>query len=394
MRTCARTLPIIAAAIVAILAVAFSLHSLSETGASLPVGSDHNPVVALPDTAPAPQPDVQPASRPETKLVIYTGPVEHIFFHPLIAYPERAFDNDSLSRGYDDWFTTVPEFRMILDALYRHNYLLIDVRDLFDEETAGGRTTLIRRDLLLPEGKKPLILSIDDMNYYEYMRENGNVYKLVLDPAQRVASYAVTPQGQELIAYDNEIVPILDAFVQDHPDFSWQGAKGIIALTGYEGILGYRTNDRTSPAYEQEKEGALQVVRRLKETGWTFASHSWGHLDMAKVSYNTFVRDTQRWKDEVEPLIGPTTIYVYPFGSQVPPGDPKFPYLLSAGFRILCSVGPSPYQPQSGSHAIMERRHIDGLALRTQRRMLLHLFDADEVIDRRSRPTDPSAQKG
>ena len=30
-----------------------------------------------------------------------------------------------------------------------------------------------KKSLKLPKGKKPLILSIDDMNYYEYMRGNG-----------------------------------------------------------------------------------------------------------------------------------------------------------------------------------------------------------------------------
>ena len=38
------------------------------------------------------------------------------------------------------------------------------------------------------------------------------------------------------------MVPLIDSFVKEHPDFSYKGAKGIIALTGYNGILGYRTD--------------------------------------------------------------------------------------------------------------------------------------------------------
>mgnify|MGYP000718429092 FL=1 len=34
------------------------------------------------------------------------------------------------------------------------------------------------------------------------------------------------------------MVPLIDRFVEEHPDFSYRGAKGIVALTGYNGILG------------------------------------------------------------------------------------------------------------------------------------------------------------
>ena len=51
-----------------------------------------------------------PASQPAEDLVLYKGAVEHIFFHPLIAYPERAFRHDSEERGFNDWCITVPEF--------------------------------------------------------------------------------------------------------------------------------------------------------------------------------------------------------------------------------------------------------------------------------------------
>lgn len=71
------------------------------------------------ETGSAPQrtpqePGSRPPATPERDLVPYTGPVEHIFFHPLIAYPELAFDGDPMARGYDDWFVTVQEFHKIL----------------------------------------------------------------------------------------------------------------------------------------------------------------------------------------------------------------------------------------------------------------------------------------
>lgn len=316
----------------------------------------------------------------QQQLVVYDGPIPHLFFHPLIAYPELAFDGDRMAQGYDDYFVTVSEFNKILASLYKNNYLLVDMDSIFATREENGSRVLQRKELRLPPGKIPLLISIDDLNYYQYMLKNGNVHKLVLDDKGNIATLSVSPQGEQIIASDNEIVPILDRFVDSHPDFSWQGAKGIIALTGYEGILGYRT-DADSPTREEEKRAVLPVVKRLKETGWSFASHGYGHLDAAKVGYSRFVQDTRRWKNEVEPLIGPTNVYIYPYGSKVLPKDAKFRYLLEAGFNVLCAVGPAEYLQSTPQYAMMDRRHIDGIALRHQRSRLLDFFDADEVID-------------
>lgn len=333
--------------------------------------------------------DSADARATEQELVPYDGPVEHIFFHPLIPYPERAFDGDSLSQGYDDWFVTVPEFKEILEALYRNDYILIDIRDLYEIRKQDGKTEVERRSLRLPQGKKPLILSVDDLNYYDYMRENGNASRLVLDGNGEVAAESVDLSGEKVVSRDNEVVPIVNAFVQEHPDFSFRGAKGIIALTGYQGILGYRTDRLTSSGYGEERAEAMQVVQRLKDTGWSFASHGYGHLDAARISYAVLTRDTERWKREVEPLVGPTPLYVFPHGSRVPSADPKFRYLEQAGFRVFLSVGPRPYLEIARDHILMDRRHVDGLALRTQRSLLLDLFDANQVLD----PVRPPRQR-
>lgn len=219
------------------------------------------------------------------------------------------------------------------------------------------------------------------------MIQNGNVSKLIVDGQRRIAAESQTNSGQTHIDYDNEIVPIVDEFVKAHPDFSLDGAKGVLALTGYEGIPGYRTQKRNAPGFEIEKEEALKVVEALKADGRSFASHGWGHLDARKTSLDRFVQDTQRWKDEVETLIGPTSVYIYPYGSSVLPREPKFQALLDSGFTMLCSIGPEPYIQFRSDSIMMDRRHIDGIALRGQSKRLSGLFDASEVIDPvRSRP--------
>ncbi len=314
------------------------------------------------------------------ELVEYKGAVKHIFFHPLIIYPEKAFDGDYLSQGYNDWFVTVKEFKKIIESLYQKGYMLVDINYTFDAAEINGRKMLRQKNLMLPKGKKPLIISIDDLNYYEYMIDNGNAHKLIIDDDGIVKTYSKDKNGQSVISNDNDIVPILDDFVNEHPDFSLEGAKGIIALTGYEGILGYRTNNFESLTYENEKKEAINLVNRLKNTGWTFACHGYGHLDADKIDISRLKRDTNRWKSEVETLIGPTSVYIYPFGSTVNYADPKFKFLMDSGFDVFCGVGPETITEYKKDCIITERRPIDGISLHYAKR-LADLFDCNEVID-------------
>lgn len=326
------------------------------------------------------QPPTLPSAE-DKDLVTYTGRVEHIFFHPLIAYPKRAFDGDSMTRGYNDWFVTVSEFNKMIDALYKDNFILIDVRDMFELKQVNDKTVVVKKTLKLPKGKKPLILSIDDMCYYPYMLQNGNVSKLIVDNSGKIATESKNDQGQTVISYDNEIVPILDQFVAAHPDFSFHGEKGMINLTGYAGVLGYRTNELNSPNYETEKADALKVIAALKADGWTFASHGYGHLDDANISLARFEEDTDRWLKEVEPLTGETPVYVYPFGSRPETNSAKWQYLIQKGFHVLCGVGPTTYVEWTSSALMMDRRHMDGIALHEQPKTLMDLFDPEQIID-------------
>ena len=332
----------------------------------------------------------QQAQEAEKTLVPYNGPIEHIFFHPLLAYPSLTFDGDVDSNGFNQYFVTVSEFKKIINQTYANNYILINENALYEEKVEDGKTVLVPKELKLPANKKPLILSVDDVNYPDYKSTNGMISKLILDADGKVATYSVSPRGEDVISHDNEIIPIIDAFIAEHPDFSFQGAKGILALTGYYGILGYNTNKLDAPSYPEERQTALKIIERLKETGWTFASHGYSHLDARAESYESLEQDTLRWKKEVESLIGPTNIYIYPFGSSVLPGNPKFQFLLDQGFNFLYSVGPTPYLKASTNYVMMDRRHIDGIALYNQGAILKNLFDAKSVLD----PVRPPLKAG
>lgn len=74
-----------------------------------------------------------------------------------------------------------------------------------------------------------------------YMDGDGFATKLVVDDEGKVRNEYVEDDGSISVG-DYDMVPLIDRFVEKHPDFSYRGAKGIVALTGYNGILGYRTD--------------------------------------------------------------------------------------------------------------------------------------------------------
>ena len=379
-----------------------------------------SPADNAPAETPVPEPEPEPEPEPYTILdptvmpeggsrdgvtyTAYDGIVEHLFFHPVVAYPELAFDGDAQSDGIDDYMVTADEYRKILQSVYDRGYVLVDIADVWSEVTGeDGQPTMVRNTLYLPEGTKPLILSFDDTNYYEYMLSNGFTHKLILGEDVKIASWGLDPQGQEVISRDLDAIPILDKFVEEHPDFSPFGAKGCLSLTGYEGILGYRTQTDTkswTQAQEANRQKEIDAVKpiiaELKRTGWTFGSHTWGHIRLGTKSLESIQADTQRWFDEVGSLVGPTTILFYPHGERPDGNDwqntgPVFQYLQSQGFRVFCSVGINSfsYIKQDICAVICDRLHPDGTTLRGSDKVLSwysQFYDARDIIDLQVRP--------
>lgn len=318
----------------------------------------------------------------QDSFVPYEEPVRHVFFHSLVVDTALAFDGDSMSNGYNYWMTTVDEFKRMLEELYKNDFVLIDIHELCTEEAdAEGNLTLKANAPLVPEGKKPLVLSVDDVNYYDYMQEDGFARKLLLDENGDVKNLYIDSEGNELIG-DYDVAPILDSFVKEHPDFSLRGAKGVLALTGYEGTLGYRTNDPESPTLEQDKAAAKAVAERLKETGWHFAVHGWGHRDAKTITVSHLKQDTNRWMEEVGSLIGDTDIYIYPYGSEIDYEGEKLAYFLEEGFRYFCGVWTKPFVSVQDTYVRQTRCNLDGFNMITRPESLADLFEVDKVVDK------------
>ena len=68
--------------------------------------------------------------RYEESLVSYSGPVEHVFTHCLIAYPEICYSSPEMMKSLDTDCLTPKEFTKIIQSLYDQGYILIDINSL------------------------------------------------------------------------------------------------------------------------------------------------------------------------------------------------------------------------------------------------------------------------
>ena len=332
--------------------------------------------------------------------------VTHVFYHILIKDPAKAFDGDYKEADYNQVMTTIDEFNKITQTMYDKGYVMVSIKDMATVNEDGSMSP---GEILLPEGKIPFVLSQDDVCYYHYMDGDGFASKLIVDDDGKIRNEYIEDDGSVSVG-DYDMVPLIDRFVEKHPDFSYRGAKGIVALTGYNGILGYRTDIsyETRPAdldankvewlnahpdfsLDKEREGAKKVADAMKNEGWLFASHTWGHQNIAQISLEQLQADTQKFKDNVDPLIGGTDIIIFAFGtdltSQEDYSGDKFEYLKSVGYNYYCNVDSSKYFVQIRDRYLRQgRRNLDGYRMYYNPDLLEDLFNAKDVFDP-GRPT-------
>ena len=336
--------------------------------------------------------------------------ITHVFFHTLIKDTEKAFDGDENEAGYNQVMTTISEFNSIISQMYERGYVMVSLHDMCEVAEDG---TVTKKEIRLPEGKIPFVLSQDDVSYYHYMVGDGFASKLIIDENGDVKNTYIEDDGSTSVG-DYDMVPLIDAFVREHPDFSYHGHKGIVALTGYEGVLGYRTDEvyRTreegrvtkyqqafldaNPDFDWDSEvaQATAVADAMKAEGWEFASHTWGHINPLGYGYDATVQDTERWQSNVAPIVGDTDVLIFAFGADINDWTPYtqdneyFTYLKQQGFSIYCNVdGSQQSWVQFGDDYMRQgRRNLDGYRMYYNPELLTDLFDVDQAWDD-ARPT-------
>lgn len=351
----------------------------------------------------------------DSQLVRYPdmNAVTHVFFHSLIVDAQRAFDSDYTNAGYNQYMTTIDEFIAMMEEMYKRGFVLVSPYDVAYEVTDAQGTRFVYGDLRLPEGKKPFIMSQDDVNYYGYMigeNDGTNEIPAFADPtgdgfATRIV---IGDDGYPTCEYmdaqgnitfgDYDLVPVLERFIQEHPDFSYHGARAVLGVTGYEGVFGYRTKPSYEAAmgqaaYQKEVEDAKAVAQCLWDHGWILASHSYGHPAYGNIEADRVAADSDKWERTVQPVIGDCDIILYPNGSDVAGTEEytfdnaKFRTLYEDGYRYFFNVDGSLYWHQLGNNYYRGgRRNLDGYRMYYGPNMLDDLFDVADIFDP-ARPT-------
>ena len=334
----------------------------------------------------------------DLEKVNVTTTLENIYTHCLIAFPEINFASMSTYRKCGDDCLTPNEFRYLLGRLYELDYIIVDANLFYDAEN-----DTFNRYLNLPKGKKPLIFTFDDVTYDSRKMGNGMVDKLIVDEDGYVCTYTKHKNGSVVVSYDNELFPIINSFVREHPDFTFRGARGTLFFTGFDGICGYRTQsepvDNAEAALKLDRQSEIAqakvVIEALRDEGWTFGSHSYHHWHLPRQSSAAIRRDTNMWLEEVGAIVGETTLYCWPFGDHT--NDDKnirknedHKFLFDSGFKFFFGCGSARYisNELDGLGIFSDRKGVTGNVLyyiemeyKSYLRDYLYLIDPDKMWD-------------
>ncbi len=335
-------------------------------------------------------------------MVAWSDPtkVPNLSFQLLIADTNRAFNDATYGILFDRNFITTEEFSKILSSLYENGYILVTLDDIA-ELTDSGYTA---KTLYLPAGKKPLLLTQTNVNYSLYLVDSDNDLKadkggcgfasrLVLDENGNITCEMVDAYGN-LVNGAFDLVPILDEFVKQHPDFSYRGAKATLALTGYNGLFGYRTHNAAKEAlgetvYNQELEGAKAVAEALINSGYTLACYTYENINYGNATLTRIEQDMNNWRAEVTPILGQIDTFVFAQNNDIASGTDsytgeKFTYLKQFGFQNFlgfCTDG-KPWATLKADYMRMGRLMVSGDNIRNHPDWFAGIFDCTDLLDR------------
>jgi len=340
--------------------------------------------------------------RAKQTLVAWDDPnqIVNLSFNLLVADPQRAYANTKYGNSFRRNFITVSEFTNILTQLHANGYVLVDLDD-FTQITTGddGAVTYGPKTIYLPADKKPLVLTQTHVNYNTYMIDSngdgladkggsGFASRLVVDSNGELACEYVDKAGNLLTgAYD--MVPILNTFIKNNPDFSYKGARAILAVSGYDGLFGYRTDPETAEKisqeyYDQQLQQVPAVLEALRRDGYTIACYTYDNLAYRDIDLDKLQEDLNNWKTEVTPILGNIDILVYAKESDIGryQGE-KYDMLMSAGFRYYLGFCRSnePWVEFTADYVRQGRILINGGNLENNAYLFTGLFDVNTVLD-------------
>lgn len=342
-----------------------------------------------------------------SQMVAWSDPskIPNLSFHMLIADPSRAFTAATYGKKYNQNFVTVDEFQKILQQLYDNGYVLVSMEDVYKEVTSeSGVTTYEANTIYLPQGKKPIMITETLANYLSYMIDSNNdgeadaggagfASRLVLENGE-VKAEMVTSTGETVVG-DYDLVPILNSFIEKNPDFSYCGARAVLAVCGYEGIFGYRINasvasDKGQDYYNEQVSGAKEIVAALKADGYEIACYTYANIGYGTHNATEIKTDLTKWSQEILPVLGEVDILVYAQSSEIEDyTSSKYNVLYSSGFRYFINSGTTTWAEVNSSYVRMSRLMVTGTNMAYYSNLFSSYFDSMSVLNS-SRGTVPN----
>lgn len=307
----------------------------------------------------------------ESALVPWEDPkkIPFLSFGKLVADPITGFGGDSGSENRS-LYISCPEFTAILQQLYDNGYMLVDMDDIFTTTKAeDGSALIVRNELRLPAGKKPIVLIQCQSSGFEnplLVDEDGNF------------STKVSPENGESYTGSYDFVPLLEDFIEAHPGFSLKGARAVLAVTGYNGLFGHPLEDTAT---------ITSLVSALREKGYTLASNTYGNISYGKSDIQDMQDDLYSWEAAVTPLLGETEIIAYAKSGDVNDGkdsygsNKKYEKIYAAGFKYYMGTcyNSTPWMSITDNTIRMGRIMVTGNNLKDKASLYSGLFDAAKV---------------
>ena len=335
--------------------------------------------------------------------------IPNLSFHVLMADPQRAISDAQYGGLYNRNFVTIDEFSKILEQLYAGGYILIDFDSFISTSTGvDGKESFFQSPLMLPAGKKPIMITETMVNYFNYMIDGNNdgepdaggagfACKLVVDANGDIKAQYVDGSNQTLVG-NYDLVPILEDFIKAHPDFSYRGARATLAVTGHEGVFGYRCNtsyisSKSQGYYDEQVAGAKEIVQALRDKGYTIASYTYSNQKYRDLSAKEISQEMTNWKNQVTPILGEVDVLVFARenGGINDYTGAVFTALSDTGFQYFVDDGEKPAVTINTSYVRQTRLMVTGMNMQWHPTWFTQYFDCNAVLDTTVRGSVPNS---
>ncbi len=315
-------------------------------------------------------------------------------FRPLVAREDEAFLKGKNTLHAKNNLLTGKEFRKVLEELYENDYVLIraSVFENYPERAP---------EVIVPRGKKPVILLMEHASYTTLNQANGTCQRLIYDAETETFNGFYKAMNRDVIEPDNNLFGILEAFIDEHPDFTFDGARGILSLFVMEDVLGNivdatqlenqnaaRERQALMP-YEMdaedfalEREEADRNLAALKKRGWEIGLGGVDDMLFNQYTPAALQAAIERWREAVGPEGEDADILVFPDGALVYNQEDSLRVILDSGFTLLVGLGPDAYNFYYPSFVHMDRQTVSPLSMQAAEAWGLEpFFDASAVYD-------------